>query len=94
MSGGPKTGDRFDYSGYELMARIAYGEGDGYVLVMHNNSSHVLVAVAGHDESVDARDSMQYAVLVASFPYFMEEEDWKVAYRYALMMAMKEAIKR
>lgn len=90
MSVNLRIGQRFDITGFERVAVID-GVNRGRILVMHNNSSHIHVASQWHD---DAIDNYQWAVLEASFPYYMQEGDYAVAYRYALKLAMELAVKR
>lgn len=82
-------GERFNITGYELTASIHYAEGAGRMLVMHNNSSHVLVASQGHDEAIDDN---RWAVLETAYPYY--DNDYAVAYRYALRRATDLAVMR
>jgi len=39
-----KVGEKFDIKGYELEATMFYAEEAGVVVVVHNNSSHYLIA--------------------------------------------------
>ncbi len=82
-----KVGDTFDMRGYENVATLAYAEDPGYVYVMHNNSSYVLVASQGPDSTT--------VVLQASFMYVPEGFlDYQGAYRAALLVAMELACQR
>lgn len=83
------TGERFNITDYELTVSIHYAEGAGRVLVVHNNSSHIIVASQGHDEAIDDN---KWAVLEAAFPYF--DNDYAVVYRVALRLATDLAVSR
>src|SRR5580765_5152646 len=39
-----KLGDLMNIQGFELVAKIDFASGEGQVVVMHNNSTHFLVA--------------------------------------------------
>lgn len=86
-----ETGKLFDMMGYDALALVQHVTDDCVRLfVLHNSSSHVLVAEA-HSES-EPRDGMQEpARLVASFPYAPFEHGWRVAYKLALAEAVRRA---
>lgn len=87
-----QTGEDFDMFGYDLLAQVQHVT-DDYVrlFVLHNNSSHVLVAEA-HAMSEPSDTVQEPARLVAAFPYF-GDGDWRVAYRLALAEAVRQAHK-
>lgn len=86
-------GDVFKIDGYDLQATINYAEDAGQVLVMHNNSSHVLVATRDmYNVSGDAGATGE-AVLAEWFPY-SDDVPYQTAYREALRYAFPLAVMR
>lgn len=79
-------GDEIDPDGFDTVATIAFAEEDGEVLVVHNNSSHLLIIVHSQD--------LSRHLFEASFPYFGAEGDYAKAYKYALQMACDIAVKQ
>lgn len=87
-----ETGKFFDMLGYDLLAQVQHVT-DDYVrlMVLHNNSSHVLLAEAHAMSEPDDRMA-EPAKLVAAYPY-IGEHDWRVAYKLALAEAVRLAHK-
>ena len=83
-------GDKFDTTGFEVVARINTVDSGDEILVMHNNSTHYHVAVMSSDDETEA-------MLTASFRYYADPSlgvDYVVAYRMALRKATDEAVRR
>ena len=66
----------------------------GRVLVMHNNSTHILVALSGCNTQIaaDCGTLDEDVELLALLPY--GEDDWEPAYKLALKLATAEALER
>ncbi len=80
-------GDLFDPSGYEVVAVARYAESLGEVLVMHNNSTHILLAIRPYDgELAQLERSWSYAE-PGAMPF-------KERYRYALSQMIGLAVSR
>lgn len=98
MSNDLQTGKTFDMRGYDLLAQVQHVTDDMTMLfVLHNNSTHVLLAEATAPPVRDM-DGGRYhggdeepAMLVASFAYAPFEHGWRVAYKQALAAAMRRA---
>lgn len=87
-----ETGKTFDMFGYDLLAQVQSVTDDMVRLfVLHNNSSHVLLAEA-HAMSEPSDKVQEPARLVAAYPYFADG-DWRTAYGLALAEAVRLAHK-
>lgn len=94
-----QTGKMFDMRGYDVLAQVQHVTDDYTMLfVLHNNSTHVLLAEATAPPVRDM-DGGRYhggeeepAKLVAAYRY-VGEHDWRVAYKLALAEAVKLAHK-
>jgi len=87
-----ETGKDFDMFGYDLLAQVQHVTDDCVRLfVLHNASTHVLVAEA-HAMSEPSATVQEPAKLVAAYPY-IGEHDWRVAYKLALAEAVRQAHK-
>lgn len=82
-----EVGDEFDINGYEVAAKIQGAEGPSTIFVVHNNSSHILVAEAPEG------DCTKPVYLVKSWPY-SSEADYTNAYAVALRTASILAVRR
>jgi hypothetical protein len=74
-----EIGDYFSADGYQRMATIQGDLGD--VVVLGNNSTHLLVALQPDEAMSDGEPSVQ---LLASYPY---TDDWIAVYGAALTYA-------
>ncbi len=102
-----KQGDKFNKKGYELVASIDVGLGVGEdngcrVLVLHNHSSHYLIAIShcstqiAADNGTDDHDwEGEEVEFAAALPYFDKGEDeqellavYKAALSVAILVAM------
>lgn len=83
-----EVGDEFDINGYEMVAKIQGAEGPSVIFVVHNNSSHILVAEAPEG------DCTKPVYLVKSTPYYQDGDGFKVAYNIALRIAVLLAVRR
>lgn len=84
-------GDKFQLQGYELVAVIDYISAPAVAVVVHNNSTHLLVAFTEKAAGpLMARD----ATLIESFRYAGGNWDdtWQVAYSGALHLAIGVAL--
>lgn len=78
-----EAGDTFDISGYEMVAEAQMVDSPDKVLVMHNNSTHYLVAVQHGEEQ-------RTAMLHASIQYGEDyQEEYKLALRMMFNLAME-----
>lgn len=91
-----EIGELFHGGGYDQSARINFADEDGYVLVMHNNSSHFIVAT--RDESIEIANDYMF---VQSFDYSkatsVDEDGFsevRFQYRRALGKAVQVALER
>lgn len=91
-----EVGEKFDIDGYVVSAKIGYNSDMGEVLVVHNESSHFLVATR------DIRDGEPdpLSTFVESFRYDAghksAEDDDEVTFQYgrALRKAVQIALQR
>ena len=84
---GLKTGQIINPRGYDEMAHINYGEGDGYVLVTHNNSTHYVIF--SHDNDIHKEDEARFEMSVR-----YGENDAPAKYNRALELACYIATRR
>lgn len=57
-----RVGDKVDPEGYHLMAKISYSGGGGYVLVVHNHSTHYLIL--SHDPELHEEGETRFEMSV------------------------------
>jgi hypothetical protein len=82
-----EVGDMFVVDGYEIVATMQAVEGPEQVIVVHNNSSHVLIGVRRLDDD----ELPVCAQLLASLRYADNFDD---VYKTALTVAAAEAVRR
>ena len=91
QASGPRVGDWFDPAGYEQVASVqGTGESDpGTYLLMHNHSTHYLLAVKPAEGRGGPADSAQLVRLMRTFDYL--QRDWSEAYKDGLRSLMLSA---
>lgn len=82
------SGDQVDLNGYDFMAQINHREGEAAYIVVHNNSTHVILAKS--EQVAGGQDFAPLAEFVASARYgdnepYDNNSDFGIA--YALMLA-------
>jgi hypothetical protein len=82
-----EIGTRFAVDGYDVVATMQAAEGPQQVVVMHNGSTHFLVAV----QQLDMPEPPHDAELLASLRY---SDDVADVYKAALTVACAEAVRR
>lgn len=81
-------GDEIHSDGFDVVAQLDFAEGDGQVLVVHNNSTHLLVIIQPTKNAV-------YQYFEAAYPYYKEDGlDYATAYELALNLAVELAVQR
>lgn len=81
-------GDIVKLDGYELMARLNYSASDAVAVVVHNNSTHLLVFVIPHFEP-DLEWYDHEGRYIANYRY--DDSDFLYQYRRALTQAAEMA---
>lgn len=88
----PEPGSYFNIEGYEFVARAAGADTGGDVIVLHNNSSHYLVARRPWPAGCDGWNGDKHACLVVSIPYSEDEDETHASYYAALQRMITEAM--
>lgn len=86
-------GDKVELRGYELMAVINYASSDSKAVVVHNNSSHILVLRS--DEEIPVGEPLVptgEAIFITSFRYNGQGQTFTDMYRAALAEAVLMAV--
>lgn len=84
---GLKPGQILDPKGYDEMARIQYYDGDGYILVTHNNSTHYVIF--SHDNDIHTEHEARFEMSIS-----YGENDAQDKYQRALELAGYIAMRR
>lgn len=86
-----KRGEEFELQGYELMAVINYVSSNHVAIVVHNNSTHIIVGMAEFEYPRGPLMAGK-ARLIAMYRYGTPVDAFHLAYERALTMAQGIAL--